>query len=172
MSDTGLGKLCAQLDKIVSEVESAQFVKEAGQFVRSAAVLKAPKFSGYLQNNIFLDVEESSREITGTVYTNISYAPYVEMGTGPRGAADHDGISPEVTPAYRMSPWWIHESDIDMGVAEYYHWPHIDTPKGRFYKCSGQPARPFLYPALKDNEKEVLDIMQKGLNKILERSVR
>ena len=50
--------------------------------------------------------------------------------------------------------------------------PYIDTPEGRFYKCSGQPAQPFLYPALKDNEKEVLGIMQKEINKILERSVK
>lgn len=172
MSDTGLGKLCAQLDKIAAELETAEYMKEAGQFVRSAAVLHAPKFSGYLQNNIFLDVESSDEGVTGTVYTDTSYAPYVEMGTGPKGAADHDGISPEVTPAYRMTPWWIHESDLDIGVAEFYHWPYIDTPEGRFYKCSGQPAQPFLYPALKDNEKEVLGIMQKEINKILERSVK
>lgn len=172
MSDTGLGKLCAQLDKIVSEMEAAGYVKEAGQFVRSAAVLRAPKFSGHMQNNIFLDVESTDEGVTGTVYTNTSYAPYVEMGTGPKGAADHDGISPEVTPVYRMYLWWIHESDIDIGVAEFYHWLYIDTPEGRFYKCSGQPAQPFLYPALKDNEKEVLDIIRNGLNKILERSAK
>ena len=172
MSDTGIGKLCAQLDKIVSEAQAAQYVKEAAQLVRSAAVLRTPKSSGYLQNNIFCDVEERDNEVTGTIYTNVSYAPYVEFGTGPKGAADHDGISPEVTPAYRMSPWWIHENDIDIGVAEFYRWPYIDTPEGRFYKCSGQPAQPFLYPALKDNEKEVLNIMRSGLNKVLERTTR
>lgn len=168
MSDTGIGKLCVQLDKLICGFEAGQHVKEAGQFVRSAAALQAPKFSGHLQGSIFLDVEAQEGEITGTVYTNASYATYVEFGTGPKGAADHNGISPEVTPAYRMSPWWMHESGVDIGVAEQYRWPYIDTPEGRFYKCLGQPAKPFLYPALKDHEKEVLGIMQNGLNQILE----
>lgn len=132
--------------------------------------MRAPAFSGHLRSNIFTDFETSGSMATSRVHTNVSYAPYVELGTGPKGAADHDGISPEVTPVYRMSPWWIHESDLDIEVAETYHWPHIDAPEGRFYRCSGQPARPFLYPAVKDNETEILDIMRNGINKILERT--
>lgn len=163
----GLKELCVQLDKIVAEAGKAEYVKEAGQFVRGAAVERAPANSGYLRQNIFCDFEESKELARSEVYTNISYATYVEMGTGPRGAADHDGISPNVTPAYTMEPWWIHESDIDAWVAEKYHWPYIDTDQGRFYKCSGQPAQPFLYPALKDNEQKVLRIMKDGMNNIL-----
>lgn len=170
MSDTGVSSLCAQLDKLCVQVGIADYVKQAGQFVRSAAVMRASAFSGYLRSNIFLDFEANGSEATSRVYTNVSYAPCVELGTGPKGAADHDGISPNVTPVYRTSPWWIHESDIDIGVAETYRWPYIDTPEGRFYKCSGQPARPFLYPAMKDNEPEILDIMRGGLNRILERT--
>ena len=68
-----------------------------------------------------------------------------------------------------MEPWWIHESDLDVGVAEMYHWPYIDTPDGRFYKCSGQPARPFMYPALKDNEDEVIRIMNSDIEKVLKK---
>ena len=87
-------------------------------------------------------------------------APYVEFGTGPKGQADHAGISPEVTPVYTQAPWWIHESQIDRRTAEKYRWFYIDTPQGRFYQCTGQPAHPFLYPALHDNEDKILKNMK------------
>lgn len=163
----GLGKLNAQLSKIEEEVCNADFLKEAGMFVQSAAKINTPAFSGYLRNNIFVDYHEDEQGKTAEVYTNVSYAPYVEFGTGPKGMVDHDGTSPEITPVYTLDPWWIHESDVDITLAEMYHWSYIDTPQGRFYKCYGQAAQPFMYPALKDNEKEVLDIIKKGVNKAI-----
>lgn len=99
-------------------------------------------------------------ENVGTCWTNRAYAPYVEFGTGPKGQADHAGISPEVTPVYTQAPWWIHESQIDRRTAEKYRWFYIDTPQGRFYQCTGQPAHPFLYPALHDNEDKILKNMK------------
>lgn len=168
MSVQGLGKLTEQLDKIERNVSDPSYVVQAATFVRSAAVMLAPVHDGYLRQSINWDVEVKGREITGTVYTNLQYAPYVEFGTGPKGAIDHDGTSPNVTPAYVLEPWWIHESQLDPGIGEFYHWFHIDTPEGRFYKCSGQAAQPFLYPALKDNEQTVVDILDKGIRKAME----
>lgn len=163
----GADKLCVQLDSIVEKASNAEYVKEAGQYVRSAAVLGTPAVSGYLRQNIFQDFETGRFTVTSQVYTDVTYAPYVELGTGPKGELNHSGISPEIEPVYKTKPWWIHESQIDIWTAEMYHWPYIDTPEGRFYKCSGQPARPFLYPALKDNESTILDIMKNGMNDIL-----
>lgn len=162
--DTGIGKLFVQLDRIVSRVAKAEYVKEAGQYVRGAAVENAPANSGYLRQNIFTDFEEGDFTATSEVYTNVSYGPYVELGTGPEGASNHEGISPEVNPVYTIEPWWIHESQVDLWIAEQYHWPYIDTPDGRFYKCSGQPAHPFMYPALNDNKETIIDIMKNGIN--------
>lgn len=163
----GVKELSIQLDNIIEKAAKAEYVKEAGEFVHSAAVLGAPGNSGYLRQNIFHDFEEGHFSATSEVYTNVSYAPYVELGTGPKGAANHDGISPEVTPTYTMAPWWIHESDVDPWIAEQYHWPSIDTPDGKFYKCDGQPARPFMYPALADNRDTVIQIMKDGMNEAL-----
>lgn len=169
MSKDGFTEFSAQLGKICSNMGRAEGVKKATQLVRGAAVLNAPGRTGYLRDNIFADVEAAGDTAIGTVYTNVSYSPYVELGTGPKGAADHDGISPEITPAYTMEPWWIHESQIDVGAAEQYHWPYIETPEGKFYKCTGQPARPFMYPALKDNEDEVIKILDDDIDSILKR---
>lgn len=155
---------------IVSDVSKAEYIQEAGQFVRSAAVLNAPAESGYLRQNIFDDFEVKDGSVVSEVYTNVEYGTYVELGTGPRGAANHTGISPDVVPTYTMDPWWIHESQIDIGIAGKYGWSFIETPQGKFYKCYGQPAKPFLYPALKDNEKEVVEIAKNGINAIMERN--
>lgn len=168
MSVSGLGELNVQLDKISASVSDPAYVVQAATFVRSAAALLAPVHDGYLRQSIDWDVEVNGSQINGAVFTDLEYAPYVELGTGPKGAMNHEGISPNVTPVYSVEPWWIHESQIDPGIGEFYHWPHIDTEAGRFYKCSGQAAQPFLYPALKDNEQTVLDILKRGIRKAME----
>lgn len=120
--------------------------------------------SGELRNSIFTEVTEDGDVVKGTCYTNKEYARYVEFGTGPTGQDNHEGISPEASPVYTQSPWWIHEgngpNEIDRETAEFYHFFYVDTPQGRFYQCTGQPARPFLYPALKNNEESILKIIK------------
>lgn len=111
--------------------------------------------------------KELIKEGVGTCFTNKSYAPYVEFGTGPKGQANHAGISPNVPVAYSQSPWWIHESQIDKGLAEKYHWFYIDTKDGRFYQCNGQPARPFMYPALKNNEEKITRLIANDIKEQL-----
>ena len=158
-----MSKVTLYLDKVVAACKDPKYLKEAGTYVQGAARMLAPADSGYLRNNIFLSVQEDDSGMEATVYTNVQYAPYVEFGTGPRGAQNHNGISPNVTVAYTMEPWWIHESQIDPAVAERYHWMYIDTEDGRFYKCEGQPAQPFMYPALHDNTQTILDILKRGI---------
>ena len=145
--------------KQLAEIDMKRAVGEVIQIVRLAATLKCPIDTGELQQDIAADVEGDSIRAIGTCWTNKAYAPYVEFGTGPKGQADHAGISPDVTPVYTQSPWWIHESQVDRRVAEKYRWFYIDTPEGRFYQCTGQPAHPFMYPALHDNEDKILSNM-------------
>lgn len=172
MSKDGVTELSAELGKICTELGKAEGLKDATQFVRSAAAHAVPRFTGYLRSNIFQDVEVGKNVAVGTVYTNISYAKYVEFGTGPIGANNHEGISPEVTPAYRMTPWIIPESEIDVGVAEHYGWEPVETSKGRGYSCLGQPAKPFMYPALKDHEDEVLRRINDDIDRVLKKVLK
>lgn len=145
--------------KQLAEIDMKRAVGEVIQIVRLAATLNCPIDTGELQQDIAADVEGDSIRAIGTCWTNKAYAPYVEFGTGPKGQADHAGISPDVTPVYTQSPWWIHESQVDRRVAEKHRWFYIDTPEGRFYQCTGQPAHPFMYPALHDNEDKILSNM-------------
>ena len=164
MSVLGVNKFNAQMNELKAEPLAKKYLNDAGNFVRSAAVMLAPADTGYLRQNIYLDTEEEKGVMRATVYTNVEYAAYVEFGTGKKGAANHEGVSPEVAVSYRMSPWWIHEDQLAPGTGEKYHWFYVDTPEGRFYQTSGQPAQPFMYPALKDNEDTVKDILIGGLN--------
>lgn len=157
MSETikRLDELMQKYGKMAEQVANEAMGRAVGastKMIQGEAKLLCPVDHGELRQSIKTRVETEKGRTIGVVYTNKSYASYVEFGTGPKGEANHAGISPEVTPAYSQSPWWIHESQVDAETAEKYLWFYIDTPDGRFYQCSGQAAQPFMYPALKNNE--------------------
>lgn len=160
----GLERKLAVLEQVAEE-NMEKIVGRQMKRVQSAARLMCPVHDGELRRSIQMKTENIGGCVVGTVYTNKKYAPYVEFGTGPKGEADHSGISPSVSVAYTQEPWWIHEDDVDAKMAEEYHWFHIDTPEGRFYRCSGQAAQPFMYPALKDNEERITKNMENALKR-------
>lgn len=147
-------------------------VSKGIQHVQGVAKENCPVNDGELKNSILTSVQEQGDSTIGSCYTNKSYGPYVELGTGPQGQANHIGISPNVDVAYSQSPWWIHESQIDRNAAEKYHWFYIDTQEGRFYQCSGQAAQPFLYPALKNNKDTITGIIRDELKKEIRRTLK
>lgn len=154
----GLDKLMKKYGQLAEQAAGEAMeraVNASCKTIQAEAKTRCLKNTGELRQSIKTLTETLDDRIIGTIYTNKKYAPYVEFGTGPKGEADHAGISPEVTPVYSQSPWWIHESQVDQAAAEIYHWFSIDTKEGRFYQVTGQPAQPFMYPALKDNEDRV-----------------
>lgn len=119
--------------------------------------------TGELSGSIQRMVQATEGMVIGTVYTNKPYAQYMEFGTGPKGEAEHNGISPAVDPTYSQSGWWFSgsESDIDPRDAQKYHWPSITTENGDvLYFTQGQPATPFMYPALKNNEENITRLIK------------
>ena len=159
------------LDQKLERMSKAQLesgIRKGIQFVQSAAKLNAPVVTGGLRESILTDMETEDDTVRGICYSNLDYAVYVEFGTGPKGQADHSGVSPDVNIAYTQSPWWIHEgpgdNEVDRETAERYGWPYIDTKQGRFYKCTGQAAQPFMYPALKNNEDAIVKIVGKDFS--------
>ena len=133
----------------------------AKKVVQADAKRLAPGNNGELRNSIKTRVKMDGDKAIAEVYTNLHYAPYVEFGTGPKGQASHSGISPEVSVSYRSSPWYVHEDQIDVGP---YHFQKI----GEFYKMYGQPAQPYLYPALRDNQERV----SKNISNYVRRKIR
>lgn len=160
----GEKKLLDSLGKL-SQTDLYGAVARGIKNVQAEAKSLCPVHDGELRDSIYISVENSEDGIRGTCYTNKSYAAYVEFGTGPKGQANHEGISPDVAVSYRQSPWWIHESQVGRETAERYGWPYIDTPDGRFYCCSGQAAQAYMYPALKNNEQEIERIFEEAVKK-------
>ena len=161
MSVEGMEELGRKLREL-AQTNLVQATAQAIEIVRSAAVLNCHEDTGELRQSIHTEIRQNGDTVQGICYTNKAYAPYIEFGTGKKGQEHHAGISPDISPVYKMSPWWIHESQVDRRVAEKYRWFYMDTPQGRFYQCTGNPAYPFMYPALKDNEKEVLSAFKTG----------
>lgn len=167
---TGKAELEKRLSQM-SRVDTKPIVGKGISFVQEVAKSNCPVGDGELRQSIYTDVDDDSGIARGTCFPSAAHGPYVEFGTGPKGQASHEGVSPDVAVAYTMEPWWIHEgpgeNEIDRATAEHYHFQYIDTPQGRFYKCTGQAAQPYLYPALKDNEENVLKIMAEEMKKQL-----
>lgn len=162
----GITNLNKRFDKL-SKLELTNGISKGISFVQEAAKANCPVFDGELRSKIMIDVAEEGDTVRGICWPAVEHGTYVELGTGPRGQASHEGISPDIAVAYTQSPWWIHESQIDREVAEHYHFFYIDTPQGRFYQCTGQPAQPYLYPALKNNEDKIVRIMGEEIKKQL-----
>ena len=158
----GVKDLSAVLENL-AKYDFQKPLRKSVLLVQATARNYVPVNHEELKGSIFGEVQGN----TGIVYTNKEYAEYVEFGTGPVGAADHAGISPEVSPAYSQTDWWFHESQIDPRDAEKYHFFHIDTEDGRFYRSYGQAAQPYMYPALKDNEENIEEIFNDELEGLL-----
>lgn len=104
--------------------------------IRQEATSNCPRDTGELRQSIKTRTRLRDGELRGEVYTNKEYAIYVEMGTGPRGEASHEGVSPELAANVTYSPkGWTYK-----------------TRDGEYRHTRGMPARPFLYPAVKAHE--------------------
>ena len=149
-----------QLDR-----EVRQGLKKGTEIIRTDAVFRCPTNHGELRGSIHTKVVKTEDGYQGIVFTNKDYASYVEMGTGPIGAANHAGISPHVNPTYRGDSWWFPGDQVDPADAEKYHWPRYTNAEGKtFYLTSGQPAQPFMYPAMKSKESAAVEAIQKEVH--------
>ena len=80
--------------------------------VQANAKLLCPVNHGELRASISEKAEQTSTGVRVMTYTNKESASYVEFGTGPRGEASHEGISPKVTPTYSQHGGGFLENEI------------------------------------------------------------
>jgi HK97 gp10 family phage protein len=156
----GHQKLEERLNKMAN-MDLRSSVNEAIGLVQQSAKDLCPSHSGELRQSIYTVTEQIEEAWRGTCYTNKKYGQYVEFGTGPNGQASHDGISPEVAVAYSQKGWMIPADAMSLGEAESYGLGISTGANGQVigYYTNGQAAHPFMYPALKNNEKEVTKII-------------
>ena len=158
----GLNSLLQKLRRLSSDSVCREIVVQGAhkgtKLVQAEAKILAPANSGELRQKILTRANLKGSMAVGEVFVNVEHGIYVELGTGPKGATSHSGISPEISVSYRSTPWYVHESQIDVGP---YHFQKI----GEFYKMYGQPAQPYLYPALKNNETKVQQVIANHVKK-------
>ena len=127
-------------------------MRKGTQLVHGQAKELAPVDTGNLKGSIHMDVKINADTVEGRVYTNLEYAPYVEFGTGSKGAGTYPYSIKGLSLAYRSSPWCYLDEDDNL----------IWT--------AGQPAQPYMYPALKNNEKYIKKLfksdIKNNINKI------
>ena len=171
MAVNGVQSLMRKFDKLGSmDPIVAKAVKKQAEVVRGVAVKLCPANHGELRGSIKTMVEQDAGATIGSVYTNSEHAAFVEFGTGPAGQESHNGISPNVNVVYTQEPWWFPGENVDPSDADRYHWPKSEYEGKTFYYTNGQPAQPFMYPALKTMEKHVVAglsaDLQAGIKKV------
>jgi len=142
----GIDSLIRKLNNISQTEQVKETMNTAVLLVHGQAKLNAPTgVSGNLKGSIHPKVITQGKTIIGKVYTNLSYAPFVEFGTGIKGNGTYP--NKDVALSYRSTPW-------------------VYTPDGgeTFYHTEGQVAQPYMYPALKRNEKKIKDMFSKALH--------
>lgn len=89
-------------------------------------------------------VEHPEEGVSVGIRTDVSYALFIEYGTGPKG-------DPEIPHTSKSS--WVYPTG---------------DPEGPFRVAVSQPARPFMRPALYDNRKAFLKIIKDGIKEEFE----
>lgn len=128
----GLNEVLNTIDEIIDVDNLESAMKKAVLLVEREAKMKAPRGTGDLARSITSKVETSGNTVTGTVFTPLEYAPYVEYGTGLFAEAG-DG---------RKDVPWCYQDD-----------------KGEWHSTSGQHPQPFMRPALDENREQILRIL-------------
>lgn len=162
MSVEGLERLIVKLGKL-ENVDARIPTGKAISLVQEAAKSGVRVKTGELRGSIYTDVRNTADSVQGICYTNKKYASYVEFGTGPNGQANHQGISPNVPVAYRQTGWMMPASAMSVEEAKGYGFGIAKNKDGKVigYYTKGQPARPFMYPAIANNVDNIIDIYQK-----------
>lgn len=167
MGVEGYENFKACLDRLEIESKNAKWLNQATRLVENEAKQRCPVNFGALSNSIQSTIEKREGSTYGVVGTSESYAPFVEFGTGTKGAENHAGISPYVDVSYGSAPWYIPVEKVH-GAEKYPLWKRVKNKEGQeFFVSYGQPAHPFLYPALKDNKEKIIELARNSVKKAL-----
>jgi hypothetical protein len=145
ISVSGIDSLLEHLDGLTDGLKTAVVagMKDGLEDIKKDAVMNCPY--GELSGSIQTEVIENGKGVSGRVYSTLNHAVYVEMGTGPKGEANHSGVAP-VPVTYSPKGWVYHDET-------------------GFHGTRGQPARPFLYPAYRNGVKGLLEKIRLSVRK-------
>ena len=131
----GINKVLKRLEKLSNTENIEKAMGKACAVVEAAAKQNAPKDTGALRSSITSKVEVEDKEVIGTIFTPLEYAPYVEYGTG---------------------------LFAESGGREDVPWNYQDD-KGEWHSTSGQKPQPFMRPAVEDNRNKIIEVLREGI---------
>lgn len=176
----GLDRLKGKLGKVSTAAQKGaeQAVYEITQEVsgRASSNLQSSvkygtgELAGSVKDEV---VTKSSGEISGHVWTDKKEGLFREMGTGPVGEKSTKDLPPGITPVYTQKAWFFPVSSSIEDLTALYGIPKIEIQGVEFYKTSGQPARPWLYPALKYVEENMAkDIVKRNVQAAIQKGLK
>lgn len=131
--------------------------------------------SGSLARSLKYEVVvDNQQNIIGRVWSDDAVAVYRELGTGAHGQASRKDIPSGFQPVYRQTPWFIPVDMVDVDLNKIYGMRKLTIKGKSFFVTSGQPARQFLVPALRETgerdakrllEQRIHDGLQGGMQK-------
>lgn len=147
-------RLLSRLNNIAN-MELKEKMIQATKVVHAQAKTLAPVNTGNLAGSIHMEVKSKGKNVEGRVFTNVSYAPFVEFGTGSTGNGTYPYDVKGLSLSYRDTSW-------------------VYTPDGgeTFYRTEGQVAQPYMYPALKQNEKYIQQLFKEGVHTKLKQNCK
>jgi len=123
------------LRKVRNDLKSllAKAMNNACAVVRNDAIQNAPHGTGALQRSIDFQVSDDGTE--GVIYSDLEYAPYVEVGTGIYATKGQG----------RDKPWV---------------YPYYDHGSVNFARTVGQRPQPYLEPAIRQNTTKIRECFE------------
>lgn len=139
--------------KALENMDFRPLVNKAVLIVEAEAKALAPVNIGNLRESIHPEVKMIGDSIVGRIYTQAEYAAYVEFGTGIKGNGTYPYQVEGLSLSYRNTPW-----------------SYEPEGGGERIWTAGQVAQPYMYPALKNNEKHILKLTQEEIKKMLSKT--
>lgn len=176
----GLDRLKGKLSKVSTSTQKGveQAVYEitqevsgrASSNIQSSVKHGTGESAGSVKDEV---VTKSSGGISGHVWSDKKQLLFRELGTGPNGEKSTKDLPPGITPVYTQRAWFFPVSSSIEDLTALYGIPKIEIQGVEFYKTSGQPARPWLYPALKYVEENMAeDIFKRNISEAIKKGLR
>lgn len=169
----GKEKLFKQLGKIPKALEDAVFdatfeiVEDMQGRVESKLNSSIFHNTGDLSGSWMNEVVKEGENVVGRVFSNDPKSVFREFGTGPVGASSPKDAPPDINLTYTMESWFIPAEEVDVDLNAIYGMPKITINGKEFYRTSGQPARPYLYPSYKETMKNAPEVYKEHVSKHL-----
>lgn len=145
--------------------EITELIKQSTELrIASSVKYSSGELLGSFKNEVVINAQG---KIVGRVWSDKEQAMYREFGTGPVGQESKKDLPEGVTPVYTTSAWFIPVEKTGVDLEAVYGIPRITIQGKDFFLTRGQPARPALYPSLKEIVEQAPEIYKEYVQKRL-----